>query len=125
MILFARFISALVVAAAFTASSPSAQAAGALVVGACGAYGEAHDFPNAAAARANASRQCKGKACKLAVTLRGNCAAFAVDAGNPCGASAYASGPHLGRAQNAALRACFTKGGRDCVIRMFVCDGRG
>lgn len=102
----------------------SAQAAGALAVGSCGAYGEAHDFPNAAAARANALRQCRGEQCKIAVTLRGNCAAFAVDASNPCGASAHASGPHLGKAQNAALRACYVKGGKDCVIRVFVCDRR-
>jgi hypothetical protein len=101
-----------------------ARAAGALAVGSCGAYGEAHDFPNAAAARAAALRQCRGEGCKVVANLRGNCAAFAVDASNPCGASAFASGPHLGKSQNAALRSCYGKGGKDCVIRVFVCDGR-
>jgi len=102
----------------------SAHAAGALAVGSCGAYGEAHDFPNVAAARAAALRQCRGEQCQVVATLRGNCAAFSVDMANACGASGYASGPHLGKAQNAALKSCYGKGGKDCVIRVFVCDGR-
>jgi hypothetical protein len=102
----------------------SAHAAGALATGTCGAFGEAHDFPNIAAARAAALRQCRGDGCQVVANLRGNCAAFAVDASNPCGASAFAAGSHLGKAQNAALRSCYGKGGKDCVIRVFVCDGR-
>jgi hypothetical protein len=122
MIRVSQFI-VLVVLAILTLSPP-ARAAGALAIGACGAYGEAHDFPNAAAARATALQQCRGNDCKVVANLRGHCAAFAVDGANPCGTSAYASGPHLGQAQNTALKACYGKGGKDCVIRVFVCDGR-
>ncbi len=114
----------IVVAALILFGLAPAQAAGALAVGTCGAYGEAHDFPNASAARASALRECRGQGCKVVANLRGNCAAYAVDSANPCGMSAHASGPHLGKAQNAALRACYSTGGKDCVIRVFVCDGR-
>lgn len=100
-----------------------AQAAGALAIGACGAYGEAHDFSNAAAARSSALRKCQGQNCRLVATLKGDCAAFAIDGANPCGAHGFASGPHLGRAQNAALASCFKGRGKDCMIRAFVCDG--
>ncbi|HVX98444.1 MAG TPA: DUF4189 domain-containing protein [Pseudorhodoplanes sp.] len=118
-----RLLQVLVAALAAGLCTPAA-AAGALAVGACGAYGEAHDFPNAAAARAAALRQCRGRDCRIVASLRGNCAAFAIDLPNPCGASGHASGPHLGKAQNAALRSCYGRGGKDCVIRVFVCDGR-
>jgi hypothetical protein len=121
MIRFSKcFLAALLAAALIV----PAQGAGALAVGACGAYGEAHDFPNATAARTAALRQCRGKGCKVVANLRGNCASFAIDMTNPCRASGFASGPHLGKAQNAALRSCYGKGGKDCVIRVFVCDGR-
>jgi len=116
-------VAALLAALPFAAGDT--HAAGALVVGSCGAYGEAHDFGNSPAARASALSKCQGPGCRLVVTLKGDCAAFAVDAVNPCGASAWASGGHLGRAQNDALRKCFKDGGRECVIRTFVCDGRG
>jgi hypothetical protein len=121
MIRLSQFI---LIAGLFAYGAAPAGAAGALALGACGAYGEAHDFPNVAAARANALRQCRGDGCKVVANLRGNCAAFAVDASNPCGASSFASGSHLGKSQNAALRSCYAKGGKDCVIRVFVCDGR-
>jgi hypothetical protein len=104
--------------------SAGAKAAGALAIGACGAHGEAHDFPNAIAARASALRKCQGRNCRLVATLKGDCAAFAVDGANPCGPHGFASGPHLGRAQNAALASCFKERGKDCMIRAFVCDGR-
>lgn len=122
MIRVSQFI--VLVLIAIASLGPRAEAAGALAVGACGAYGEAHDYPNVAAARASALRECRGKGCQVVVNLRGNCAAYAVDGANPCQTSAFASGPHLGKAQNAALRSCYGKGGKDCVIRVFVCDGR-
>ena len=31
----------------------------------------------------------------------------------------------LGRAQNAALKACYKEGGKECVIRTFFCDAKG
>jgi hypothetical protein len=119
-----RFLPFILIAGLIVYGVAPAQAAGALAVGSCGAFGEAHDFPNIPRARASALSHCRGEQCKVVANLRGNCAAFAVDASDPCGASAHAAGPHLGKAQNAALRACYGKGGKDCVIRVFVCDGR-
>ncbi len=103
----------------------TAQAAGALAIGACGAYGQAYDFPNSAAATERALSECKGSACRVVTTLRRACAAYAVDGTNPCGAHGWARGPRLGGAQNEALRGCYKDGGRDCVIRTFICDAKG
>jgi hypothetical protein len=57
--------------------------------------------------------------------VKRNCAAFAVDGRNFCGAYGFASASRLGQAQNAALRHCYGNGGKDCVIRAFVCDAKG
>ena len=53
------------------------------------------------------------------------CAALAIDGHNACGAFGYASAPRLGQAQNTALQYCYRNGGKDCVIRAWVCDGKG
>ena len=57
--------------------------------------------------------------------LRRGCAALAVDGTNPCGAQGWGKGPRLGGAQNAALKSCYERGGKDCVIRTFLCDAKG
>jgi hypothetical protein len=105
-------------------ASGVAQAAGALAVGHCGAYGFAYDFSRADRARVSALRKCKGRDCKIVVAMKRNCAALAIDGRNACGAFGYASARRLGQAQNKALRQCYRFGGKDCVIRAFVCDGR-
>src|ERR1700704_3867640 len=87
-----------------------AQAAGALAIGACGAYGFAFDFAADPVARNAALR---------------NCAAFAVDLRNACGFHGHATAARLGLAQNQALRQCYLNGGKDCVVRAFVCDAKG
>lgn len=102
----------------------AAQAAGALAVGACAAYGSAYDYAKAEQARAAALGKCSG-ACKVVATMRRNCAAFAIDGRNPCGAFGYSAAPRLGLAQNVAMRQCYRHGGRDCVIRAWACDGNG
>ena len=103
----------------------TARAAGALAVGACGAFGEAYDFPSADGARKSALTKCRGEACRVvAVTERG-CAAFAVDFGNACGANGWGKGPRLGVSENEALRSCYKGGGKECVIRTFFCDAKG
>src|SRR5258705_195096 len=61
-----------------------AQAAGALAIGACGAYGLAFDFAADPVARNAALRKCEGD-CKVVAALSRNCAAFAVDLRNACG----------------------------------------
>src|SRR3954447_7449208 len=100
------------------------QAAGALATGGCGAFGYAFDdySPEAAALRARA--QCKGQECKVVTSFRRACAAYAVDAGNACGANGWAQGATLGRAQNVASAACHKWGGRNCMIRAWVCDAK-
>lgn len=115
---------ALAVALAFSVIN-LAHAAGALAIGACGAYGFAYDHDHGDAAAAEAMRKCTGKDCKVVASMKRNCAAFAVDMRNACGSYGFAAASRLGPAQNTALRQCYSNGGKDCVIRAFVCDGRG
>ena len=102
-----------------------ARAAGALAIGPCGAYGEAHDFRGIQAARESALSKCKGDTCRVVTSTRRGCAAFAVDFPNPCGANGWAKGPRLASSLNAALDACYKDGGTDCVVRAFFCDAKG
>jgi hypothetical protein len=129
---FTSFMRALVVATLLLATAAlmfvtvaTAKAAGALAVGSCGAYGEAHDYPSIVDARAGAAAQCQAPGCKVVAVTRKGCAAYAVDFANPCKAHGWGKGPKLGRAQNEALKGCYTAGGKDCVIRTFFCDAKG
>jgi hypothetical protein len=106
-------------------SAPAGQAAGAMAIGTCAAYGYAFDYRNADAARVAAQGKCRGADCKVVVTLRRSCAAFAIDGHRPCGPHGYASARRLGQAENVALKSCYRYGGRDCVIRAFACDVKG
>jgi hypothetical protein len=107
------------------ASAPAGHAAGAMAIGTCAAYGYAFDYRNADAARVAAQGKCRGADCKVVVTLRRSCAAFAIDGHRPCGPHGYASARRLGQAENVALKSCYRYGGRDCVIRAFACDVKG
>lgn len=107
---------------AITLATPS-QAAGALAIGKCAAYGQAFDYPTEAAARAAAAAKCNGH-CTV-VTMKRACAALAVDMSNPCGAHGYATAPRISSALNSAMRKCYSFGGKECVIRAWACDGRG
>ena len=106
-------------------SAPAGQAAGAMAIGQCAAYGYAADYANAEAARAAAQVKCNGRDCKVVMMLKRSCAAFAIDGRKPCGAHGYASARKLGDAENVALRSCYQYGGKDCVIRAFACDVKG
>ena len=101
----------------------SAQAAGALAVGACGAYGFAYDFAREEAANRAALQKCTGE-CKVVPVMRA-CGAIAIDGKNACGAHGYAVARRLGEAQNSALRQCYEYGGKECVIRAWACDAKG
>jgi hypothetical protein len=103
----------------------TARAAGVIAAGACGAYGQAYDSPSLSAARTSALASCRAADCKVVAQVKHGCSALAVDGTNPCGARGWASGPKLGRAQNDALKACYKAGGKDCVIRTFLCDAKG
>jgi Domain of unknown function (DUF4189) len=114
-----------VAATVFTAGVASAHAAGALAVGTCGTYGFAYDYRATDAARTAALGKCKGESCKIVTAVKSGCAAFAVDGRNFCGPNGYASATRLALAQNNALQQCYRFGGKDCVIRAWVCDAKG
>ena len=103
----------------------TARAAGALAIGACGAFGEAYDFGTVEEARQSALAKCRSDSCRVVTVTKRGCAAFAVDFTNACGAHGWGKGPRLGRAQNEALRSCYKDGGKECVIRTFFCDAKG
>jgi hypothetical protein len=111
------------VALLFANATPM-RAAGALAIGACAAYGYAYDYPTSEAAQAAALEKCSGD-CKQVVTTRKGCVAFAIDGRKPCGPHGFANAPKLGQAQNTALKHCYKHGGKDCVIRAWICDARG
>jgi hypothetical protein len=102
----------------------AAHAAGALAVGACAAYGYAYDYKSSDAAQAAAIEKCGDSSCDKVVTTEKGCLALAVDGHKPCGPNGYANAGRLGAAQNAALKQCYQYGGKDCVIRAFICDGK-
>jgi uncharacterized protein DUF4189 len=108
----------------FVSVAPT-HAAGALAAGQCGAFGYSFDdySPEAAALRARA--QCKGKDCKVVTMFRRTCAALAIDGRNPCGPNGWAQAPTLASAQNSASEQCHRYGGKNCVIRAWVCDANG
>ena len=102
-----------------------AHAAGAMAVGACGAYGYGFDYHNMADAHAAAMSKCTGSTCKIVGDVRKGCAAMAIDAKNPCGSFGWAINSHLGKAENASVRRCYEFGGHDCVVRAWACDEKG
>ena len=111
-------------AAALFSVATAAEGAGALAIGACAAYGYAYDYADAEAAQAAALENCAGS-CKQLVTTKKGCVALAIDGRNPCGAHGFANAPRLGQAQNTALKFCYKHGGKDCVIRAWICDAKG
>jgi hypothetical protein len=99
------------------------QAAGSLAIGSCGAYGYAYDHVKAESARSAAKAKCTGDC--TTVEVRKHCAALAVDVQNACGPFGYSVAKKLGEAQNEALSHCYKHGGKDCMIRAWLCDSRG
>ena len=117
-------VRAAIAAAALLSIPFAAHAAGALAIGACAAYGYAYDHPNPEAAQAAAMANCEGT-CKQVVATKKGCVAFAIDGRKPCGPLGFANAPKLGEAQNTALKFCYQHGGKDCVIRAWICDAKG
>jgi uncharacterized protein DUF4189 len=103
----------------------AANAAGALAVGVCGAYGYGFDYSKVGDARAAAMSKCSGGRCKVVGVIRKGCAAMAVDAKDPCGSFGWALNSHLGMAENLSMRRCAQFGGRECVVRAWACDEKG
>jgi hypothetical protein len=102
-----------------------ATAAGALAVGACGAYGYGYDYHKVADARIAAMKRCSGNACRVVGVMHRTCAAMAIDAKNPCGPYGWAIESHLGKAENASMQRCYQYGGHTCVVRAWACDEKG
>jgi len=102
-----------------------ANAAGALAVGACGAYGYGFDYSKVTDARAAAMSKCSGGHCKIVGVIRKGCAAMAVDAHNPCGSYGWALNSHLGKAENISMQRCAQFGGHQCMVRAWACDEKG
>ena len=69
------------------------------------------------------SQKCSGD-CKQVVTTKKGCVAYAIDGRKPCGPNSFANAPRLGEAQNTALKFCYKNGGKDCVIRAWICDAK-
>jgi hypothetical protein len=122
---FVRLLACLGALAMLVAGVIEANAAGALATGQCGAYGYAFDDGSTKSAQRRAMSECRGKACKVVATVRRGCAAFAIDGANVCGPHGWATANTLGRAQNAASKTCYRFGGRNCVIRAWMCDAKG
>ena len=114
---------AAVAACIWVGGMATSDAAGALAVGACGAYGFAYDYKQEAAAAQAALGKCAG-GCKV-MPVRKACGAIAIDGHKPCGPHGYAVAPRLAIAQNSALRQCYDSGGKDCMIRAWACDAKG
>jgi Domain of unknown function (DUF4189) len=121
--IFRRIIGCVFAAGLIFANSVDARAAGAFAVGECGSYGYAYDYSEAEAARQAAIKKCDGD-CQTIPVMHA-CAAFAVDVAAACGAHGYAAAPKLGVAQNSALKQCYNYGGKDCMIRAWICDAKG
>ena len=102
-----------------------ANAAGALAVGSCGAYGYGFDYSKTADARSAAMRKCAGGKCKVVGVIRKGCAAMAVDAKNPCSSFGWALNSHLGRAENLSMQRCSQFGGHECMLRAWACEEKG
>ena len=66
------------IACASVALVGAAEAAGAMAVGACGAYGYGFDYGKVADARAAAMSKCTGSGCKVVGEVHKGCAAVAV-----------------------------------------------
>jgi hypothetical protein len=120
-----NFALAVTTVCALIAATGIANAAGALAVGACGAYGYGYDFHKVADARTAAMKKCSGTGCKVVGDIRRGCAAMAIDTKQPCGSFGWAINSHLGKAENASLRRCYEFGGHDCVVRAWACDEKG
>lgn len=117
------FFSVVLVFAFVAHFAAPAQAAGALAIGKCGAYGQAFDYPAEQSARAAALKQCKGDC--SAVTMKRACVALSLDMTKPCGAHGYAVAPRISSALNEAMKKCYAFGGKECVIRAWACDAKG
>ena len=105
------------------ASAATAEARGALAIGACGAWGGAWNYDTDNGAQNRALNECRGRNCRVVTTFSGMCAAFAYDRKGDCGAIGWATRPTREEAEAAATQECVGAQGRECYIRGQFCDG--
>src|SRR5271167_1770296 len=99
-------------------------AAGALAVGQCSRNGRSYDYADQADANARAIAECAKEGddtCRVVATIRGACAAFALD--GDCGAQGWGTGSSRAEAERTAIEYCARYGGANCEVHGWVCDG--
>ena len=108
-------------------AATAAPAAGALAVGACGAYGFAIDYARNDTARTSRFEQVFGQRLHRRCPPRSATARrWRSMVKNACGPFGYAAAAGLGLVDKHGRRSSATaSGGKDCVIRAFVCDAKG
>jgi Domain of unknown function (DUF4189) len=112
------------IALALLSETTPVEAAGALAVGQCSRIGYTYGYPSVAAAQASALARCASngdQTCRVMVTIRGACAAFAIS--GSCGARGWAYAPSRGLAEQLAINWCIREGGTECAVQQWICDG--
>ena len=104
----------------------TARAAGALAIGACGAFGEAYDFRTVDEARTERAGEMPRRHLpggdRRQARLRRLRGRFHQSLRRPWLGQGTAARP---RARTKRLRSCYKDGGKECVIRTFFCDAKG
>ena len=114
-------VAALSLCLSFSLSSLT-DAAGAIAVNKCGAYGYSYGKRSIDEAKEVALQEC-GPGCSVVLHFENACGAFATDGDQRCGAQGWGWAPRRGRAEEIALNECASHGGGNCSIKRWVCDG--
>jgi hypothetical protein len=103
--------------------APRAFAAASLAIDANqgSSYGWAINYNSQAIADSYALSQC-GSTCSVVMRFAHTCAAYAADQANDSTAYGWAYSPNLANAQNNALSYCQSRGGTNCIVRVYGCD---
>ena len=109
--------------AAMVGVTVRANAAGALAVNKCGAYGYSYSYGSDGEASDAALRNCQGDGCHVVANITGACAAFYWDDNDHCGAQGWGYASSRAEAEGIAAKFCTNYGGANCVLRAWVCDG--
>lgn len=102
--------------------STAAGAAGSMAVNKCGVYGFSYGKSSVGEAEEVALQEC-GPGCSVVLHFENACGAFATDADQHCGAQGWGWAQGRGRAEEIALSECANRGGGNCSIQRWVCDG--
>lgn len=114
-----KLASRLALALAITAFCGQTFAMGALAIDSNqgSRYGFSHGYDNASQAEQRALDEC-GSGCQIVLTFEG-CGAYAADQAGNSTAYGWATGAN---AQSLALSYCESRGGTNCIVRVWACD---